>query len=269
VSATTTFRRVEHHMTTAITLAGDGVDDAQADRFFARVHELELVLSRFRPDSSLSRLAAGALSFDDLPPEVREVLDRCEAVRTTTGGDFDHEPRRLHGDSSLPVLDVDALAKGWIVEEAAMALRLAGGDPFLVNAGGDVVARGGPWRVGVQHPDVRDAVLGVLVVHDAAVATSGTYERGTHLRTRRGDRPSPRSVTVVGPHLAEADALATAAFAAGDDVPDWWGAVDHHHGLLTLTADGRLRWLPPRHGTLDVRWVPPPGADVRIVEDRR
>jgi thiamine biosynthesis lipoprotein len=258
VSHALAFRRVEHHMTTAITLAGDGLDDVTADRFFDRIRELEDLLTRYRPTSQLSRLAAGALSLDDVAPEVREVLDRCEATRALTAGDFEHEPRRRTGDPSDPVLDVNALAKGWIVEEAAMHLRIAGAGRFIVNAGGDVVARGGPWRVGIQHPDVRDAVLGVLVVTDAAVATSGTYERGAHLRRADGPgRRAPRSVTVVGPHLAEADALSTAAFARGDDVPPWWPDVAADHGLLTMTADQRLRWVPPLGDLADaVRWEP-------------
>lgn len=261
VSHALAFRRVEHHMTTAITLAGDGLDDATADRFFDRIRELEDLLTRYRPTSQLSCLAAGALSLDDVAPEVREVLDRCEAVRTSTAGDFDHEPRRRSGDPSDPVLDVNALAKGWIVDEAAMHLRIASPGRFVVNAGGDVVARGGPWRVGVQHPDVRDAVLGVLIVTDAAVATSGTYERGAHLRVSDGPgRRAPRSVTVVGPHLAEADALSTAAFAAGDEVPPWWPDVSHDHGLLTMTADGRVRWVAPR-GPFPVEWQPGLGED--------
>jgi thiamine biosynthesis lipoprotein len=249
-------RRVEHHMSTAITLAADDLDDATADRFFARIAELEALLTRFRPTSEVSRFAAGTLAFDELSPEVREVLDRCEAVRTSTSGDFEHEPRARSGDPADPVLDVNALAKGWIVEEAATILRLATDGRFCVNAGGDVLASGGPWRVGIQHPDVPGAVLGVLEVTDAAVATSGTYERGQHLRRPSATAPPLRSVTVVGPHLAEADALATAAYAAGGDVPSWWPAVAVDHGLLTMTASGRVRWRAPIDGP-DVRWVPP------------
>jgi thiamine biosynthesis lipoprotein len=244
------FHRVEHHMSTAVTLAAESLDAAVADRFFARIAELEELLSRFLPTSQISRLAAGELYEDDLAPEVREVLDRCDAMRQVSGGDFEHEP-------APGVLDVNALAKGWIIEEAATILRLATDRPYFVNAGGDVVTQGGPWRVGVRHPGGAGAVLGVLEVTGAAVATSATYERGQHLRVRRGPS-SPASVTVVGPHLAEVDALSTAAFVAGDRVPVWWDAVSEDHGLLTMTSEGRVRWVPPRDAT-GIRWTFPDG----------
>ena len=65
------------------------------------------------------------------------------------------------------------------------------------------------WRVGIQHPWERDRVAAVLDVSDAAVATSGRYERGDHVVDPSTGRPATglASVTVVGPDLALADAL--------------------------------------------------------------
>jgi thiamine biosynthesis lipoprotein len=58
---------------------------------------------------------------------------------------------------------------------------------------------------------------------DFAVATSGTYERGLHVINPRSGTPAGalRSVTVVGPDLAIADAYATAAVAMGRRGVDW------------------------------------------------
>jgi thiamine biosynthesis lipoprotein len=243
----TSFSRVERHMHTTVSLAGTGIDDALADRFFARVRELEGILSRYRPSTDVSRLARGEVGLDDVAPEVRHVIAACEDLRARTGGDFEHEP----GD---PVLDVNAYAKGWIVDEAAIELRLAGA-AFVVNAGGDVLAseRRGPdgvplaWRIGIQHPSDPDALVAVVSIAAGAVATSGTYERGEHLRTRPG--AALVSVTVVGPELAEADALATAVFASGESPPSWWaGGVDPAYGLLTVDGGSRMRWLAPTAG---------------------
>jgi thiamine biosynthesis lipoprotein len=257
--------RVEHHMSTAITLLGE-VDDGAAFAFFDRIRALEDVLSRFREHSGLSRLARGELDLDDVDPAVRIVLDRCNALRTLTQDDFEHEPRRRTGDATAPVLDVNALAKGWIIEDAASALRMTGRD-FLVNAGGDVAARSGPdrapWRVGVQHPTVRDAILGTFEIGNGAVATSGTYERGQHIR--RSGSGALLSATVVGPDLGEADALATAVFAAGASPPAWWADVDPAYGLLTVSTDHRLRWLPPASGA-DIAWTFPDGSVVQEVQ---
>ena len=235
-------------MSTAITLAGDGIDDALADRFFGRIAELEDLLSRFRPTSEISRFAQGELGLDEVQPEVREVLDRCIALRQLTDGDFEHEPRRRSGDPHDPVLDVNALAKGWIIEEAAVILRMTAAG-FFVNAGGDITtsarADGEPWRVGIQHPQEREAVIGVMTVRNGAVATSGTYERGEHIRSGAHTPPALTSVTVVGPDLGDADALATAVYASGQSPPAWWRNVDPSYGLLTVSVDNRLRWLPP------------------------
>jgi thiamine biosynthesis lipoprotein len=247
------FRRVEHHMSTAITLAGTGIGEVVADAFFDRICALEDLLSRFREQSELSRLARGEIDLDDVDPALRIVLAECDAMRALTRGDFEHEPRRRTGDPSAPVLDVNALAKGWIIEEAATVLRTHATD-FLVNAGGDVTAGPRPddqrWRVGVQHPADRSSIVGTMHLRCGAVATSGTYERGDHIRARSG--AGLTSVTVVGPGLGHADALATAVCASGESPPGWWDDVDTAYGLLTVSGD-RLRWLPPPVGE-DVRW---------------
>ena len=54
----------------------------------------------------------------------------------------------------------------------------------MIDAGGDVLLRGGPWRVGVRHPLRGDALCAALELTDAAVATSGAYERGDTCSTR-------------------------------------------------------------------------------------
>jgi thiamine biosynthesis lipoprotein len=259
------FRRVEHHMSTAITLLGTGIDDAVADAFFDRIRHLEDVLSRFREHSDLSRLARGEVGVDRVDPAVTLVLSECDALRNLTRGDFEHEPRRRPGSPDEPVLDVDALAKGWIVEDAATVLRMSA-SAFLVNAGGDVIASakrdGTPWRVAIQHPTNPAATLGVFEVKRGAVATSGTYERGAHIRAAEG--ADLVSVTVVGPDLGLADGISTAVFAAGQSPPAWWPDVDPAYGLLTVASDGRLRWLPPRAGS-DIDWCFPSGSVVRAV----
>lgn len=252
-TATPSFRRVEHHMSTAVTLAGDGLDHSSADAFFARIAELEDLLSRFRPHSEISRLTRGELTLDEADPSVRNVLLGCEELRTLTGGDFDHEPRRRSGSPGDPALDVSAYAKGWIVEDASTILRMTSAG-FAVNAGGDVTCTtrldGTPWRVGVQHPDDRTAVLGTFELRTGSVATSGAYERGHHIRTGTGRLTS---VSVTGPDLAVADGLSTAVYASGDSPPGWWDDVDPRYGLLTLSSTNRLRWIPPRVGH-EVEW---------------
>jgi thiamine biosynthesis lipoprotein len=105
----------------------------------------------------------------------------------------------------------------------------AGVRRFCLNAGGDIVASGGPWRVGVRHPDDADRLCTVLEVTDAAVATSGHDEHGAHLADARTGRPATGllSLTVVAPTLAEADATATAACATGAAGVAWAAGRQH------------------------------------------
>jgi FAD:protein FMN transferase len=110
-----------------------------------------------------------------------------------------------------------------------------------------VVVRGGAlpaarWRVGIQHPDLPDAVAAVLEVTDVAVATSGAYERGEHvLDPFTGRAPTGvRSVTIVGPDLGMADAYATATYAMGLRGPHWTARLPAGYEAMTILADGTV-----------------------------
>jgi thiamine biosynthesis lipoprotein len=127
----------------------------------------------------------------------------------------------------------------------------------LVVAGGDLVAAGEPapgepWRIGIRHPDRPDRVVAVLRARDLAVATSGHYERGEHIRDARTGLVATglRSVTVIGPALALADAYATAAFAMGEPGLAWV-ARQAGFGAVWVTAADRLVWTPVADGLLD------------------
>jgi len=82
-------------------------------------------------------------------------------------------------------------------------------------------------------------------VTDAAVATSGAYERGAHIRDpRTGRTPSEvRSMTVVGPSLTLADAYATTGYVLGLDGLDWVAAHDGYAAVAITWAD-TVRWTP-------------------------
>ena len=205
--------RVEHLMGMPIRV--DVRDAARIesaiDDVFAWLRFVDATFSTYRPQSQISRLNRGELARADAHPLVREVLDRCDELRVATGGAFDMR-------AALPgALDPSGFVKGWAVERAAALLEAAGAHRFLVDAGGDVVLRGGPWRVGIRHPHRRDRLAAVLALSDCAVATSGAYERGQHIVDPRTGRPAKGalSVTIVGPDLGIADAYATAAFAHG------------------------------------------------------
>ena len=113
----------------------------------------------------------------------------------------------------------------------------------MLDVGGDIATfgapgtseEGGKWRVGIRNPWDPHALACILET-DAAVATSGTYERGEILIDPRTGEPACRcaSATVTGPSLAMADALATALAVAGADGMDWFGSLAGYEAYLIL-----------------------------------
>jgi thiamine biosynthesis lipoprotein len=192
------------------------------------LHWVDATFSTYRADSEISRLNRGELTREQLHPDVREVLERCEQLRRETGGYFDiAAPYRARtapstGDGGPGSVEPSGLVKGWAIARAAQQLRDAGAQNFSVNAGGDALLRGHPdgddrWRIGILHPrSARDIAL-TLGLRDLAIATSGAYERGAHIVDPLGTAaPSGLlSVTIVGPDVGAADGYATAAFAMG------------------------------------------------------
>ena len=232
---------VEHVMGTVVSF---DVRDAAVDpappvaEAVALLHDADRRFTTYRCDSEIRRVGRGHLELAAAHPDVREVLERCEALRRSTDGAFDHRP-------AGGLLDPSAYVKGWAVGRAADVLTAAGLERFCVTGGGDVVARGGGWRIGVQHPLDRDAICAVVPADDLAVATSGAYERGEHVVDHRTGRTSSSvlSVTVVGPDLGTADALSTAAFAMDDAGPAWTVGLDGYEAM-TILRDGRVLCTP-------------------------
>lgn len=136
-------------------------------------------------------------------------------------------------------LDLGGIAKGYAIDKAIEALRLAGISGGMVDIGGDLACFGKPsagkkhWLVGLQNPattnpdTVGGDILFALKVDNAAVATSGDYRRfvlvnghkQSHIiepATGQGSREFS-SVTIIADNAAKADALATAVSVLGKE----------------------------------------------------
>jgi FAD:protein FMN transferase len=205
---------------------------------FDWLREVDATFSTYRDDSDVSRLDRGELALVDCRPEIDEVLVRCMALGRATRGYFSVRPAGR--------LDPSGFVKGWAVDGTADRLAAAGATDFCINAGGDVVVRGRPapdrlWQVGIRHPEHAEQLAAVLGVEDLAVATSGEYERGSHILDPHSGRPPAGllSVTIVGPDLATADAYATAAFAMGAEGPGWTATLAGYDALC-ITDDHRV-----------------------------
>ncbi|GAB2855289.1 FAD:protein FMN transferase [Actinocorallia aurea] len=235
-------RHVEHAMGTVFsfdvrTPATPEIRAALAEAV-AWLHDVDERFSPFRRGSEISRLDRGETTVGECTPDVAEVLSLCAEVAQRTGGWF--------SVTATGRLDPSALVKGWAIERAASILRSAGAEDLCVNGGGDIqtygeASPGRQWNIGITDPRDRTRLLTSIEGRNLAVATSGTYERGAHIRDPHTGCPAHGllSLTLAGRDLTTVDALSTALFAMGGAARDWLAA---HPGLtaLAVTAQGDI-----------------------------
>jgi thiamine biosynthesis lipoprotein len=122
--------------------------------------------------------------------------------------------------------------KGYVVDRGAELLKAAGFTHVRVNAGGDTRILGDrfgrPWVIAISDPDDpydSKSALVKIPVEDAAVSTSGDYERYFFENGKRyyhildpktGKSPrGVREVTIIGPTATRTDALTKSVFVLG------------------------------------------------------
>lgn len=214
----------------------DGLD-VQLARVAAAVvfEQLEARFSRWRGGSEAARVRAG-LPVVATSEAFREVYHAAMLWRLETDGAFDPHPEG-------GVVDLDGIVKALAIERAGAALSRLGFERWSIAAGGDVLVRAAaadPLRiVGVADPE--GGLLAALTLPAArcAVATSGTSERGEHIRGRN----DIAQATVVAGSIVDADVLATAVVAsdrAGFDIICERFDID----VLAVTTAGEMLATP-------------------------
>lgn len=216
----------------------------------------------------------------DAPPEPGELAERVAAIASppyavADDDRGDHGRVRRLGDCST--VDLNAIAKGHIVDRAvAAALAVGGVDSVTVNAGGDLLHQGaGSLLVGIEDParpyDNEPPLVRIRVARQA-LATSGSARRGVRVGGRWfGHVLDPRtgwpvdlvtSASVVAPDAATADVVATVvgvlepteglAFVADlDDI-----------GCCLVDRDGAI-WRDPSWSVLEGGGAAPGRSDRR------
>jgi len=130
------------------------------------------------------------------------------------------------------MIDLGGIAKGFIADEIGQYLLGRGVTSAIINLGGDVFVVGGrpdgnPFRIGIREPfeTLRD-IMGVVSARNAAIFTSGVYERYFihedvryhHILDARIGIPANTglvSVTVVSELGVDGDALSILCFLLG------------------------------------------------------
>jgi FAD:protein FMN transferase len=79
-------------------------------------------------------------------------------------------------------LDFGGLGKEYAADRAAEVCIGLGAQYGFIDLGGDIRVIGPqpdgcPWRIGIRHPRVADQMVAEITLSQAAIATSGDYER--------------------------------------------------------------------------------------------
>jgi len=167
-------------------------------------------------------------------PTAREIEERLSAV----GFDKIEILKNNAIRKKIPSISIDlnAIAKGYAVDQVAVLLRKNRIEDFIVEIGGEMIASGlradnKKWRVGINVPRA-DAdytnVYKVIELHNKAMATSGDYRnffeiggnRYSHIFDPKTGYPVTNgvvSVTVIAETCVMADGLSTALMVMGSE----------------------------------------------------
>lgn len=153
-------------------------------------------------------------------------------------------------------VDLSGVAKGHGTDRVAAYLDQQGIEHYLVNIGGELIARGlrdeeaqTSWHIGIEVPeDSQQRAQHIIPLENMSVATSGDYrnyfevdgKRFSHTIDPRTGRPVTHqlaSASVFHPSNAWADAWATALLVVGEQGAMQM-AIDNNLKVLLLVRDG-------------------------------
>jgi FAD:protein FMN transferase len=219
-------------LTTALRYSHD--TDGAFDITYASVGYLYDYRNRKRPDDASIQRALPAIDY-------RHVL--LDAKASTVR--FSQQGVRI---------DLGGIGKGHAVDRGIAVLQGRGITRALVTAGGDsrIIGDrfGNPWVIGIRHPDRKNEVIARIPLEDAAISTSGDYERyfddnGVryhHIIDPHTGRSASkvRSATIIGPTATRTDGLSKTAFVLGPErALEIYNRLDDVDAIL-VTPDGRV-----------------------------
>lgn len=184
--------------------------------------------------------------------ELADTLSRVGADRL----DYDSATRTLTLDRGQAI-DLGGIAKGFTSQRIMEEFRAAGVTSGIVSLGGNVHCLGtkpdgSPYRVGIQDPNsVEGGIAAVVEVTDAAVITSGGYERFfvdeesglTYQHILDPDTGVPvdgdlLSVSIISQDGTLADGLSTSLYIMGrEGAEDYWRSHQDQFQAIFIDTD--------------------------------
>jgi thiamine biosynthesis lipoprotein len=179
----------------------------------ARIAEFDKTYSRFRDDSLVSQIAKkeGVYAF---PEDAAPLFILYECVYRSTKGHvtpligqvlvdagYDAKYSLVEGTLTVPptweesmkfdagtntlqvfkpgvLLDFGAAGKGYLIDIIGELLEREGFPAYMINAGGDIRHRGNEAiRVGLEHPDRLDMIVGTVLIQNQSICGSAGNRR--------------------------------------------------------------------------------------------
>lgn len=197
--------------------------------------------------------------FTDQNYKVPSDGDLKAALKLVDASTLDYNKSKKTVDFTVKGTQIDfgGIAKGYTSATVAQLYKDYGVTSGLVNLGGNVQTvgfkpDGTEWRIGIQHPEDENDMLGVVQTHDQAVITSGGYERNFeedgvvyhHIIDPSTGYPADNgliSVTIVSEDGTLADGLSTSLFIMGKDKAiEYWKAHSKDFDFVLCEDDGTL-----------------------------
>lgn len=221
-----------------------------------RIAEFDLAYSRFKQESLVTRMSKEAGDFV-MPEDADKMLTAYKKMYDVTGGlvtpligqvlvdsGYDEKysfetkelSRPLSWDGVLewnkPVLkikkpallDFGAGGKGYLVDIVGELLESNDISSYCVDAGGDMRQRGEDLKVGLEHPEDKESVIGAIKIKNQSMCGSAGNRRawaGFHHVISPETLTSPKeilSVWTVAEDTLTADILTTGLFFVSPDV---------------------------------------------------
>jgi FAD:protein FMN transferase len=165
-------------------------------------------------------------------------------------------PPALRKEQADLAVDLNGIAPGFAIDALAERLTAMGVENFMIDIGGEVLARGRngegqPWRVAVEKPlDAQPAPYAIVQLDGMSISTSGEYRqyymrdgrRYSHTIDPRTGRPVEHelaAVVVIGATSMQVDAWTTALNVLGPEEGYALALERHMPALFVLQRDGR------------------------------
>ncbi|MGY3766756.1 FAD:protein FMN transferase [Vagococcus vulneris] len=174
------------------------------------------------------------IGFDDARKPEQTEIDRELKFVDYHKVILDDKAKTVYLEEKGMELDLGAIAKGYITDEAVDVLKENDVTSAIVDLGGNVYVLGdsprgktGDWRVGIQDPnEARNTVVGSVTEKNKSIVTSGIYERNLevdgklyhHLFNGKTGYPFDNEiagVTIISETSIAGDGLSTAVFSMG------------------------------------------------------